>query len=212
MIEAVIFDMDGVLIDSEPLYCELREQYLASFGIRLTRDQADRFMGQRFLVALDEIFPQLPPDLRAAIEQDFVPWDIALQSVFRQEAREAIIALKKQGVRIAIASNSVPYKIENLIEQCGLQGMVDTWVSGAELERCKPAPDIYLKTAAQLGLSPRACAAVEDSDCGLEAACAAGCYTFCLIDRRFAFEQQQAHRWIDSLHQLPQAVSALNQP
>lgn len=81
---------------------------------------------------------------------------------------------------------------------------------GADLGKWKPEPDIYIYTCGKLGLAPSECIAVEDSDCGLQAATGAGCKVVYLIDKRFAFRQENADIWIHNLRELPEVIKKIN--
>jgi HAD superfamily hydrolase (TIGR01509 family) len=202
LIKAVIFDLDGVLMDSEPYYHQKRMEYFESFGVHLTQEELYRFVGQGFQEALKKECGFLPDEIYRAILQHFVPWPIDCAAFVRPHARAVVSTLRAMGLKVAIASNSVPEKIQSFIADCGFTGLIDIWTSRKETGRGKPAPDLYLMTAHKLELPPADCAAVEDSDCGLQAAYSAGCYVCCLIEKRFAFQQRLAHVWIDDLDEL----------
>lgn len=209
MIRAVIFDVDGVLVDSEPRYVELRKEYLASFGVHVTLEQMARFAGFRFPATMESIKDGIPEDVYERILSEFVPWDLDYPSIMRPEAPQVMEQLKQAGLKIGIASNSVPDKIDRMLKECGLDTYVDVACSGARAAHPKPAPDVYLEAARLLGFPCRDCAAVEDSDPGLQAAADAGCKVLCLIDKRFPFRQDTADVWIHQLKELPEAVERL---
>lgn len=209
MIKAVIFDVDGVLVDSEPRYASLRQEYLASYGVAVSWEQMARFAGFRFTATMEALRSGIPEDIYQRILEDFVPWDLDYPSLLRPEVCQVMEQLKGAGMKIGIASNSMPDKIACLLRACGLERYVDAACSGAQVGRPKPAPDVYLETARRLGLPCQLCAAVEDSDAGLRAAADAGCTVFCLVDQRFPFRQDTADIWIRQLAELPQAVERL---
>jgi HAD superfamily hydrolase (TIGR01509 family) len=211
MIRAVVFDLDGVLIDSEPYYDARRRDYFASFGVELSKEQMERFVGKRFVVAMSEVRASLPRELYNAIIDQFVPWEIDFTLYIRPETAAILRRIKEMGLKTAIASNSTPDKIALFLSRCGLEQWIDVAISGAEVGRGKPEPDIYLAAAQKLGVPAGVCAAVEDSDYGLCAAISAGCRVVCLVDRRFHFKQTQAHTWIQQLGELPDAIARLNE-
>lgn len=210
MIKAVIFDMDGVLIDSEPYYQRATEEYFASYGIRLTREQLLRFPGRRFLEVMEEIGGDIPEENYRRIIDGFVPWTIDFEKALRREVPQLFRDLRKMGLTIAIASNSIQEKLNLFLRRCQLEEYVELVCSGADLGRGKPEPDIYIYTCGKLSLAPSECVAVEDSDCGLQAAAGAGCRVVCLIDKRFAFRQENADIWIHNLRELPEAIKKIN--
>lgn len=210
MVRAVIFDMDGVLVDTEPYYQGIIEDYLASFGVKLTREQMLRFPGRRFLMAMEEFKDQIPEETYRRIVEEFVPWTVDYAKLIRREVPPLFRQLRKMGLTIAIASNSTQEKINMLLNNFGLKEYVEFAISGASFGRGKPEPDIYIGTCGRLGLDPSECVAVEDSDYGLQAAASAGCKVVCLIDRRFAFRQDTAEFWIESLRDLPAVIEQIN--
>lgn len=210
MIKAVIFDMDGVLIDSEPCYQRATEEYLASYGVRLTREQLLRFPGRRFLKVMEEIGGEIPEENYRRIIDEFVPWTIDFEKALRCEVPQLFRDLREMGLTIAIASNSIQEKLNLFLRRCRLEEYVEWVCSGADLGKGKPEPDIYLYTCGKLGLAPSECIAVEDSDCGLQAATGAGCRVVCLIDSRFAFRQENADIWIHNLRELPEVIKKVN--
>jgi HAD superfamily hydrolase (TIGR01509 family) len=177
VIQAVIFDLDGVLIDSEPVWEQVRRQAVASRGGRWAADAQQRLMGMstqewaRYLAA--DLGVDLPPDQVAAL-------------VIRQMAdryREhlpllpgAVQAVRLMGARwpLGLASSSPPVLIETVLDQAGLAGCFAVAMSTEQVGHGKPAPDIYLAVARALAAEPGQCAAVEDSANGLRSAAAAG--------------------------------------
>jgi HAD superfamily hydrolase (TIGR01509 family) len=189
VIEAVIFDLDGVLIDSERVWTAAREQVVRERRGRW-RDEATReMMGMsspewsRYMH--DALGVQMPP---AQIAAEVVR---RLEELYRRDgppviagAREAVAALATRW-RLALASSANRPLIELVLELAGLRDCFAATVSAEEVAHGKPAPDVYLEAARRIGAQPARCAAVEDSTNGLRAAAAAGMLLVAAPNREF---------------------------
>jgi HAD superfamily hydrolase (TIGR01509 family) len=178
VIEAVIFDMDGVLIDSEPIHTEATRAMLADLGIEYVSDPNENFVGctdwdvfhalrARYGLAGDE------GQLSAA----WVARSVKLLSrplVPMRGVPDVLHVLRRSGIRLALASSSAPPIIAATLNGLGLSSVFEITVSGHDVERGKPAPDIFLEAARRLEVRPEALLIVEDSFNGLSAAVAAG--------------------------------------
>ena len=177
MIEAVVFDLDGVLLDSEHVWDEVREQLTRERGGRWhDRAQADmmgmssvewsRYMHDVIGLAEspDEISAEVVRRMQARYEESLPVIDGAVQAVGRLA----------EVFPLALASSSNRPLIEAVLEQAGISEVFTAVVSSEEVARGKPAPDVYLEAARRLGIAPEFCAAIEDSSNGLRAAHAAG--------------------------------------
>ncbi len=175
---AVIFDMDGVLVDSEPIHFEATRALLAEHGVTYSPEVNDNFFGCtdrdvfRLLRARYDLAPSEPELAAAWIGRVVVLLGRPLQAM--AGVPSALAALKDSGLRLALASSSAPEIIRATLTGLGLDGMFELVVSGHEVERGKPAPDIFLETVRRLGLAREACLVVEDSFNGISAAAAAG--------------------------------------
>ncbi len=177
MIDAVVFDMDGVLVDSEHVWDEVREEYaLANGGTyseRATRDMMgmssvewSRYMAETLGV------PGTPEEINDAI----VGRMLERYGDAPPLLPGAVDAARRLGERwpLAIASSSNPELIEVVLRAAGLAELFRVAVSSQDVARGKPAPDVYLEAAARLGIEAPRCAAVEDSHNGIRSAKAAG--------------------------------------
>jgi sugar-phosphatase len=178
-IEAVIFDMDGVLVDSEPLWREVEREVFARVGVHLTDEEMVETMGVRIDEVVARRYRRHPWDgpsreeVVGAVLQG-MERAIADGAVLRDGAHEAIDRFARYGLRLALASSSPARIIEAVLRAGGLEGRFEV-VHSAEEERLgKPDPAVYLTTAAKLGVPPEGCLAVEDSENGVRAAKAAG--------------------------------------
>jgi HAD superfamily hydrolase (TIGR01509 family) len=175
---AVIFDMDGVLIDSEPIHFEATRALLAEHGVVYSPDLEEDFYGctdrevfralrVRYGLSLSEA------DLAASwIERVVALLARPLQPM--AGVPDALRALRASGLRLALASSSAPAIIAATLAGLGLSDLFEFTVSGHDVAHGKPAPDIFLAAARRLGLPHEACLIVEDSFNGLSAAAAAG--------------------------------------
>lgn len=177
-LEAVIFDMDGVLVDSEPIHFEATRALLAAHGVAYTHEVNDNFFGCtdrdvfRLLKARDQLAPSEPELADAWVARVVALLGRPLQA--RPGAREALLALRASGLRLALASSSPPEIIRATLTGLALDGPFELVVSGHDVARGKPAPDIFLEALRRLGLPGEACLVVEDSFNGVSAAAAAG--------------------------------------
>ncbi|MEU4235412.1 HAD family phosphatase [Nonomuraea sp. NPDC026600] len=175
---AVIFDCDGTLADSEPLARAAWESVLGNYGHRITDADAETVVGldyprvhhyyaQRFAGLPDHLtlWPQLREMMLDLIDKSLLPFDDAVSC-----ARELAAA----GVPIAVASSSPRVRLDATLEKLGLTGLFPITTAGDEVAHGKPAPDIFLKTAAALGVPATSCVVVEDSPSGIRAGHAAG--------------------------------------
>ncbi|MCW2897513.1 MAG: hypothetical protein QOH87_4831 [Trebonia sp.] len=177
MIKAVVFDMDGVLIDSEPVWERVRRNFVATRGGQWRDDAQDRLMGMstaEWSAYLSEDF-----GLRLAAPQVAELVIAAMAAEYRAHLPllpGAVGAVRDLSARwpLAVASSAPKSLIDAVLDASGLRPAFAAAVSSEEVARGKPAPDVYLEAAARLGVPPAACAAVEDSANGLRSAAAAG--------------------------------------
>lgn len=176
-IAAVIFDMDGVLLDSEPLHFRAIQEIFTSRNATFTEQDNRTFFGatDAELFRILRILHNLEPSTEALVREKT---EILLRLVGADPrplpgVPEVPRRLKARGLALAVASSSVRPLIDAALPTLGLGDCFDAIVSGEELVRGKPAPDIYLLAARRLGVPPSACLAVEDSQNGVLAAKAA---------------------------------------
>jgi HAD superfamily hydrolase (TIGR01509 family) len=177
MSEAVVFDLDGVLIDSEPVWEQVRRQLVAERGGRWTADAQRRLMGMstgewaRYLS--EDLGVGLPPETVARLVIERMAARYTEQLPLMPGAVEAVRRLAAHWP-LGLASSSPPSLIGTVLDAASLRACFAAVMSTEQVARGKPAPDIYLAVAGRLGRRPRQCAAVEDSSNGLRSAAAAG--------------------------------------
>ena len=176
--EAVVFDMDGVLADSEPVYFAAMQTVLAPLGHEVTEEHQRAVMGR----SIEDTWAYLREsfELEGPLDELVQGYDMELQRQLAQVhetlpgARELIAVLRERGVPVAVASSSLPSWVQVLLDGLGLDDAFDALVSASTVAHPKPAPDIYVEAARQLGKAPDRCIAIEDTPPGLAAAEAAG--------------------------------------
>ena len=177
MIEAVVFDLDGVLVDSEPVWEEVRREVVAAHGGHWAPDAQDRLMG----MSTAEWSAYLAADLGVRLSPDEVAHVVVSAMAERYRSHlpllpGAVDAVRLMGSRftLGLASSSPRSLIAVVLDASGLRPAFAAVRSTEEEARGKPAPDVYLTVARLLGVDPGSCAAVEDSSNGLRSAAAAG--------------------------------------
>lgn len=175
--EGIVFDLDGVLCDTEPLWLEARDEVADEVGGRIVQDDYSRFYGAntpQWSAAMAEILNHPDPAWIAERTVD------ALLSRYRtgrvRPIAAGVEAVRRAAARgpLAIASGSPRQVIATLLEILELDGFVHTYVSCDEVESGKPAPDVYLEACRRIGVAPSRSLAIEDSANGARAAKAAG--------------------------------------
>jgi HAD superfamily hydrolase (TIGR01509 family) len=177
MVDAVVFDLDGVLVDSEPVWEEVRRAYVADTGGRWRANAQARLMG----MSTTEWALYLSRELAVPRPPDQVAREVVAQMVNRYGTRVPLIAGADTVVRevaqvwpVGLASSSPPELIRAALAAAGLEATFAVTLSTEQVRRGKPAPDVYLAVAAQLGARPTRCVAVEDSTNGVRSAATAG--------------------------------------
>ena len=187
-VEAVVFDLDGVIVDSEHVWDEVREE--------LARERGGRWHDRAQTDMMGMSSPEWSRYMHDVIGLAESPAEIDAEVVRRMldsytehlplvdGAVEAVSRLAGS-FRLALASSSNRPVIDAVLEVSGLAPLFEATVSSEEVERGKPAPDVFLEAAARLAVGPEHCAAVEDSGNGIRAAHAAGMRVLAIPNRRY---------------------------
>ncbi|MCG6305581.1 HAD family phosphatase [Vibrio vulnificus] len=181
-IKAVIFDMDGVLIDAKDWHYDALNRALEIFGLTISRHEHlvtfDGLSTGQKLKILSKTYV-LPESLHAFINEmkQQYTMDITHQlckPVFHHQY--ALSKLKEQGLKLAVASNSIRNTVKVMMEKSSLIEYLDFYLSNQDVNNGKPDPEIYNLAISKLGLSPHECLIVEDNENGLKAARASGAH------------------------------------
>lgn len=182
MIQAAIFDMDGLLVDSEPHWRDVEIDVFKTVGLELTEADCKRTTGLPTSAVVQYWYERRPWQGRTLKEIE----DAILTIVYDRIARlaepmpgaiDTLTFFKDRGIPMAIASASPMNLIELVINRLGIRDYFTTWHSATLEPRNKPAPDVYLGAARKIGVVPEACVGFEDSGNGLKSAHAAGMLT-----------------------------------
>ncbi|WGU96436.1 HAD family phosphatase [Paenibacillus dendritiformis] len=177
--KAFIFDMDGVIIDSEPIHFEIDVETMKYFGVTIAPHELDRFVGMT------------NPEMWSILKQEYsIPQSVSEITEYQLKSKielirstdlapiegiqELIFDLKKNNILIGLASSSPRAFINEVLRKYNFFEYFDSIISGEEVTKGKPAPDIYLEVPNQLNIKPNECWVLEDSKNGVQAAKAAG--------------------------------------
>ena len=180
MIKAVIFDMDGVLVDSTEIHTAAHNSVLVKYGYNLKDVPADVFSGiiGRPVLNSCQLFVEyfkLPLSAEEYYRERQEYFFGNIKMIKQMEgAADLVKSLKDAGYKTAIATSGVKEYVEVVLDHLNIRSVIDVFVSSDNLEKPKPDPDIYLKTAAKLNVRPAECVVIEDSKHGVEAAKNAG--------------------------------------
>ncbi len=186
--KAILFDMDGLVLDTEKLYTRFWQEAAGALGFSMTKEQA---LGMRSLnrgagaaklksyfgdsVDYDEVRNKRIELMDAFVEKTGV--------TLKPGIYELLAFAKEQGLKTAITTSSPMKRTELYLSQVGLKESFDELVSGYMVEKGKPEPDIYLYAAKKLGVEPAECMVLEDSPAGILAAHRAGCVPVMIPDQ-----------------------------
>jgi len=219
MIRAVIFDMDGVLIDSEPVYAQWLEGFLRENCVEVPDSELREVAGissQDFKKKLQTWWSTAGKPFMSGesidkmFEQYCDGFSLSFKQILNPYALDVMEWLKASRCKVAVASSSPMDDIKKVLSETGLSKYVDVRVSGEMFANSKPHPEIYQYTVKRLGLQPEECIAVEDSTYGIQAALRAGVKVIAKRDGRFGFDQSLADDSVENLRQVIDIIKTEN--
>jgi HAD superfamily hydrolase (TIGR01509 family) len=178
--KCIIFDMDGVLIDSEPLHFDFESKLFKSLGITVSREQHETFVGtsSKTMWTIISQTHNLPFSLKELIFKGQLEFPVYLENrdpiKLIPGIEKLLVKLKNAGFSIALASSSPQKFISYILDKCNISEYFQIKVSGDDVTNGKPNPEIFLKTAELIGFQPKDCLVIEDSANGVHAAVKAG--------------------------------------
>ena len=186
--KAVLFDMDGILIDTEKYLTVYKQKAMREAGYRLDLETAYKFRSCASVFAREQmkgIFGEdFPYDELRRRRQELMSDHIARFGIEKKPyVEETIKELKRRGYQTAVVTATAEDRAVRYLEMVGFKELFDEIISATMVEHGKPAPDIYTFACAQLGLAPEECLAVEDSPNGVMSACQAGCQVAMVPDQ-----------------------------
>lgn len=209
----VIFDIDGVLIDSYQAHFQSWRIMLRRHGLDVTEEEFRRTFGR----TNDDIFEHVYPSFR---REDYPALGEEKESAYRDIIRddfpamdgapELVAALHDAGATLAIGSSAPPENVAVVVRALPGSDKFVAATHGKEVARGKPDPEVFLTSARKIGIDPRRCVVVEDAPPGVAAGKAAGCKVIALLGTALREELSHADRIVDSLRTItPQVVRAL---
>jgi HAD superfamily hydrolase (TIGR01509 family) len=207
---AVIFDLDGVLADSEPSWDDIDAKLLSEYGVAYRGEHHREVLGVSYKGSVEffkKTFNITAPTeelmrRRCEIATEFFANKIGLFP----HVKEVLQRLRDTGLRLAVATSSVSASARPFLDRHQLTGFFEVIITGDEIERGKPAPDIYLRAAEKLGVMPSECLVIEDSLSGIAAGKAAKMRVAAIPDRRFVDArdyEDEADYVFSSLSEIP---------
>ena len=204
--KAIIFDMDGVLVDSEPLFLKAINRLVTQENaLPISEDEnRDHLIG----TTIDETWRMLKQlrGLPLPISEYIGRYEVVVEQVLKEElaAQPGVVALieecRRRGLPKAVASSSLKAWVDLKLASIGLEDAFEVVLGGDDVTLGKPEPDIYLLAAERLDLPPQECIAIEDSPVGIAAAVSAGTHTIAVrTESTQGLDISRAHSVLDSL-------------
>jgi HAD superfamily hydrolase (TIGR01509 family) len=203
-IKAILFDLDGVLVDATEWHYEALNRALGLFGYNISRyEHLTTYNGlptrkKLEMLSVEKGFPRGLHSMLNRIKQKHTREEILRQCRPVFEKEYMIHQLKREGYKLAVCSNSVRESLERMLLASGIIELFDFLTSNEDVKKPKPDPEMYLLTCEHLGVLPQECVIVEDAEHGLEAARKAGAHV-CQVSGFHEVDYDRIHKFINSV-------------
>ena len=190
MIKGIIFDMDGVIVDSEPLYHEFEYNFFKNLGAKVTPEYFDKYVGCSLGATVNGVCEEFNINT-IPLESVYDIFSKGAELIYSDNPKlklcEGVIDwleyFKENKYPMIIASSTYKHKIDICLERFNLKQYFQMYIGGDDVKKSKPDPEIILKACNKLNLNPSECIVIEDSQNGIKAAKAAGCFALGYLNR-----------------------------
>jgi beta-phosphoglucomutase family hydrolase len=178
LIKAVIFDLDGVIVESEDAHIEAEKRAYRKYGLTISAEELHRYTGTTAKAMFTELIAKYK--LKTSFEEINSQKEKILLELLEQDAEPTkgvlslIRKLKQRRIKLAIASSSTTKLVAYILKKLNITDLFDCVIAAEDAEHSKPNPEIFLKAATKLGVKPSQCLVIEDAKLGVEAAKSAG--------------------------------------
>lgn len=215
-LKAILFDLDGTLVDSEKFYVDSTYEYMLELGYQGPYKNVSRIVGSMFPETYDIIAELL--DHRYTSEEIekintkyfYEDHIFDYRKYIFKDVPGAIAELARQGYRMAICSSNYKNEIQRCLNENNLSSYIETIITGYECGRAKPFPDVYLKALAELNVGKDEAIIYEDSEAGIMAGKNAGIITVAREEKRFEVKQDQADYIVKDIKGLMKVIEDIN--
>ncbi len=214
-IKAVIFDLDGVLVDTEVIYVKRMEEFYKTHGIMLPKKALNATVGGTLDVSWKKLKAHSPKEwdiefFRKTYREYAATREFCYKEHLNEGAMEVLKALKRQGYLMALASSTPMERLNRAMDECNLKPYFTSVLSGEMFVESKPNPEIYLKSAELLGFPPSECIAVEDSHYGIQSGKRAGMKVIAKREMKLEIDQSNADYFIHGLREIIPLLEEIN--
>lgn len=207
MKKGLILDMDGVIVDSEVVYLETFKKWFQKYGIEMELADFEKVIGTPYADAID-YFMEFWGDRssRKEFEEKFTRMKDGItfdyRDILNPGVDELLTYCREREIKTTLASGNSMDCIEKMLADCGLEKHFDFVISGEQLTRNKPHPDVYLKAMEYMELEPEECITLEDSQIGIRASKDAGIFTVAKVPEMYRLEQEEADTKVNHIKEV----------